>query len=92
MAYREEIINRFTYHAPHGNQATRYEMIRSRALELALFIVDTTPPSLDQSLALTKLDESVMHANAAIARHEPAPAAGDDGDQVAPDDPTQPAS
>lgn len=57
----------FTYHAPHGNQAERYEAIRTKAKELAHVIVDLTPESPDQATAIRKLREAVMTANAAIA-------------------------
>ena len=66
----ERIANDFTYHAPHGDQAQRYEEIRARFKELAVFLLSITPPSREQSLALTLLEESVFYANAAIARNE----------------------
>ena len=43
------------------------------ALTFATMIVELTPPSREQSLALTKLSEASMHANAAIARDEEVP-------------------
>jgi hypothetical protein len=67
---RERIERDFTYHPPKGDQAERYVRIRDKAKELALLIVEVTPASREQSSALTKLDEVVMHANAAIARNE----------------------
>jgi hypothetical protein len=60
----------FTYHPPKGDQAERYVKLRDKAKELALLIAKLTPASREQSSALTKLDEVVMHANAAIARNE----------------------
>ena len=36
----------------------------------AHLIVTLTPKSREQSLALTKLEEAIMHANSAIARNE----------------------
>lgn len=66
----EQLANRFTYHAPKGDQALRYELIRDQAHNLAAFIVDKTPVSREQSLALTALEEAVMWANASIARNE----------------------
>lgn len=65
-----DINKRFTYHAPKGDQSERYEEIRAKAKELAILIVSETPKSREQSLALTKLEESVMWANASIARNE----------------------
>ncbi len=66
----EELKNRFTYHPPTPGQTSRYEKIRSAALSYAEFLIEFTPESREQSLALTKLDEVVFWSNAAIARHE----------------------
>lgn len=68
-----DLQNRFTYHAPHGDQAERYQEIRLRCLELAEFITSMTPRCREQSRALTAIDDAMFNANAAIARHEPAP-------------------
>ena len=67
---QQQIENAFTYHEPKGDQQTRYVAIREKAKELALLIVDVTPASREQSVALTELETAVMWANAAIARHE----------------------
>ena len=67
---RDRIERIFTYHAPYGDQAKRYEEIRAQARKLAYFILGRTPPSDEQKLAIDKLGEAVMHANAAIARNE----------------------
>lgn len=60
----------YQYHAPFGDQQARYVALREKAKELALLIVALTPPSREQSVALTELDKVVMTANAAIARNE----------------------
>lgn len=62
--------NTFTYHAPKEDQPQRYEMIRAKAKELAYLIVGCSPPSREQSLALTDLESCIFNANAAIARNE----------------------
>lgn len=67
--YRDLSI-RFTYHAPKPGQVERYEDLRLQAQVLAVKILDECPPSRERSLALTKLEEAVMWANAAIARNE----------------------
>ncbi len=67
---KDRLDNTFTYHAPFGDQSTRYAIIRNGAWMLAENILASTPPSREQSLALTKLEEAVMWANAAIARNE----------------------
>lgn len=67
---RDRIENIFMFHAPINDQAERYEKMRERAKELAYMIQANTPKSQEQSLALTKLEEVVFFANAAIARNE----------------------
>ena len=66
----DELLIRFTYTAPRADQPERYQRIRSAALDLALLIADLAPPSRERDHALDRLDEVVMHANAAIARRE----------------------
>lgn len=65
-----DIENTFTYHPPKADQPERYEAIRSKAKELAELIELSCPTSREKSLAFTKLEESVMWANASIARNE----------------------
>jgi hypothetical protein len=66
----DRIERDFTYHPPKGDQQDRYDIIRAKAREFAHFLVSYTPESREQSLALTRLEESVMFANASIARNE----------------------
>lgn len=66
----KRVDNDFTYHAPNTNQVARYTLIRARAKDLAMLILDKTPHSREQSLALTNLEQAVFWANAAIARNE----------------------
>jgi len=65
-----ELEVRFTYHPPREDQVPRYNRLRSIALAFARDLVELTPESREQSLALTHLDQVVMFANAAIARRE----------------------
>ncbi len=65
-----DVDNIFTYHKPFGNQQTRYESLRATAKHLAEVMLEYCPESRERSLALTKLEESVMWANASIARNE----------------------
>lgn len=64
------IDNVFSYHAPKGDQAERYAIIREGAKELARIIDEKCPDSREKSLALTNLQQSVMWANASIAINE----------------------
>lgn len=69
---RDDLENRFTYHKPVSHeQADRYVQIRQTGLGMALIIDEHAPDSREKSLAITKLEEAVMWANAAIARNEP---------------------
>lgn len=65
-----DIANRFTYHPPMQSQITRYTAIRGKACRFALDLMEDCPPSDELTVALRKLDEVVMFANAAIARNE----------------------
>lgn len=65
-----DIDNKFTYHAPKDDQVERYKAIRAKAKEFAELIDSLCPPSRERSLAMTKMEESVMWANASIARNE----------------------
>lgn len=66
----EEIENRFTYHAPVGDQAERYKKISEAAKQLALVIKENTPDCADQTVAIRKVEEARMAANATIALNE----------------------
>jgi len=45
------IERNFTYHAPKRGQPEKYTQLRDKAKELALLIVELTPPSLATSRA-----------------------------------------
>jgi hypothetical protein len=66
---KEDIDNRFKYHAPKPGQPEIYQDIRTLAKELALEIDEVVPEGREKSLAITKLEEAVMWANSGIARH-----------------------
>ena len=66
---KEDFDNRFTYHAPDEHKRFLYETIRNKAKDLGKTIVASAPDSRELSLAITKLEEVVMWANAAIARN-----------------------
>lgn len=70
MITDEELARRFTYHPPKPGQPERYVELRETARALAWKIVRLTPESAEQTLAVRKLEEAVMWANAAISRNE----------------------
>ena len=69
MTKREQIENAFTYHSPLGDQTERYVSIRALAKDFAIHLLEDYPDGRELSLALTKLEETVMWVNASIARH-----------------------
>lgn len=62
--------NNFTYHAPKEGQPAKYGALRAKAKELSYLITNLTPPSREQSVAMTQLETAIFWANAAIARNE----------------------
>jgi hypothetical protein len=66
----EQIENNFKYHAPKAGQPERYNQLREKAKELAYLINELCPNSRERALAITKLEETSMWANASIAREE----------------------
>ena len=67
---RDEIIeNDFSYHTPNREQQFRYERIREAGKRLAYRIELDVPESKEKTLAMTKLEECVMWANAGVARN-----------------------
>ncbi len=67
---KDEIETRFTYHTPNDEQRLNHDRLHTAGKALAYIIVELTPESREQSLALTHLEEAIMQANAAIARRE----------------------
>lgn len=65
----EKIENAFTYHQPKESQPEKYEALRSKVKELAYLIDELCPDSREKSLAMTKLEEASMWANASVARN-----------------------
>ena len=63
-----DLENRFTYHRPTEEKAAKFPVIRDTAKELAYKIKKLCPNGREQALALTKLEEAVMWANAGISR------------------------
>lgn len=68
MIAKWELENRYTYHPPTEAKKEKYEIIRSIAFAYATQLNELCPDGREKALALTKLDEVVFWANAAIAR------------------------
>lgn len=64
-----DIQNRFEYHPPKDeNTKWSHERVRAVCLNAAIEINALCPDGREKSLAITKLEEAMMWANAAIAR------------------------
>ena len=65
-----DIENRFSYHAPSSDEVRNtHEIIRNRLRVLAHSLNGALPECREKSLAITHLEEAMMWANAAVARH-----------------------
>ncbi|MFJ8603380.1 hypothetical protein ACIREM_32680 [Streptomyces shenzhenensis] len=65
----EDITNRFTYHPPASPAVqASHESVRQAARQMAAEWNAQLPEGREKALAITKLEEAVMWANAAIAR------------------------
>lgn len=66
----EEMLERNFKHHPPRNQATieLHEEVRQRYRDLAEYVCGAMMPDRERSLALTKLEESLMWMNACVAR------------------------
>jgi hypothetical protein len=66
----KDLLNRFGYHPPKNEVVVRqHETMRSTCFALAQLMDAALPDGREKSLAITKLEEATMWANAAIARH-----------------------
>jgi hypothetical protein len=67
----EELLNRFDYHAPSDpGIAQARQDVRAQCYVAARLLCDRVPYGRELSLALTKLEEVMMWANAGIARNQ----------------------
>lgn len=64
-----EIDNRFAFHpATDEEKRNDHTSMREACKVAAERIIEKTPPGREQSLAITKLEEAMFWANAAVAR------------------------
>lgn len=66
----KELTNRFTYHPPRTDNVAKFSAIRTEAMLFSKQINELVPEGREKALAITKLEEVVMWANAGIAREE----------------------
>ena len=67
---QQQLDSAFTYHPPEPGQPERYVAIRDTAKAMVELIYDICPSSDERTMAVTRLVEAVMWANASIARNE----------------------
>lgn len=68
----DNLSNRFRYHKPGSDTvANAHSSIRLTLENAAKLVVTICPAGREQALALTKLEEAMMWANAAITRNHP---------------------
>lgn len=67
----EEIHHRFRHHPPQTEQRVQnHEAVRHLCERLAVHMDDRLPDGREKSLVLTKIEEAMFWANAALARAE----------------------
>lgn len=67
MTVEERLDHLFKYHAPTSETIPKYEAINEAARNFARVVLETCPPSADQSAALRLIRDARMTANASIA-------------------------
>lgn len=64
-----ELTNRFLYHAPTTSERARaHQLVRNYCASVAFRLDELVPDGREKSTAITKLEEAMFWANAAIAR------------------------
>ena len=64
----DEIERRFTYHPPSPERAELHRLVRNNLMAMAVALATALPEGREASLAITRLEEVMFWANAAIAR------------------------
>lgn len=82
-----DLRERFNYHRPpHYGVVDAHARIRSACFGAAMVVVEKVPAGRERAIALTKLEEAMMWANAGIARnHDQVPEMSEppaDGDRT----------
>lgn len=64
-----EIENRVSYHPPTPEKIKKHELVRELVKDAMTKLSENLPQGREASVALTKLEEVMYWANAAIARN-----------------------
>lgn len=65
----EDLSIRFGFHPADEDKGRKHDMARQTCQDAAEYFDDTLPDGREKSLVLTKLEEAMFWANAAIARN-----------------------
>ncbi|MEV2203750.1 hypothetical protein AB0E11_27840 [Streptomyces fradiae] len=66
-----ELAHRFNYHPPRTPAvAEAHAAVREQCTQLAGFLDSTVPDGREKAVAMTKVEEAMFWANAAIARQQ----------------------
>jgi hypothetical protein len=65
----DDLSNRFDYHAPDEEKVGRHERTRDTLHVATAKICTELPEGREKSLFITKMEEAMFWANAAIARN-----------------------
>lgn len=60
----------FDYHTPTAERGYLHQTVRNKLHRVALELNDLVPDGREKSLTMTKLEEAMFWANAAIARED----------------------
>lgn len=71
MLTREDLEHRIKHHPPQSDEAVAaHEAVRAGILDFCDVLLEYVPESRERALAITNLEQSMMWANAAIARNQ----------------------
>jgi hypothetical protein len=71
LTYDQDLEHRFNFHPADAEKAKKHETIRAECKQLAATVKTMVPPGREQALAITKIEEAMMWANAGLARGVP---------------------
>lgn len=63
------VENDYAFHLADEATEMKHDLVRAKCGELALFILHSVPAGREKALALTKVEEAMLWANASIARN-----------------------
>ncbi len=69
IAKEKNTLGNFEFYNSKEEQIEKYNLIRTKAMELAALIDSQCPECREKSLAFTKIEEASLWANASIARN-----------------------